>query len=128
MQLDLISTSTLGVLIETSFVSPLETEQVQKVNLNWTGFFIHTRTERYDIVSFHFLVHFSVPPQFLDLFWNGPLDFFRNRVNATPLRTIFWNGPKWNGMISYPCEQGFCFKNWALNKLCYFSYYILFPS
>ena len=39
--------------------------------------------------------------QFLDLFWNGPLDFFRTCVNATPLRTTFWNGT-----ISYPCEQG----------------------
>ena len=44
--------------------------------------------------------------QFLDLFWNGPIDFFRTRVNATRLRTTFWNGPKWNGTISYPCEQG----------------------
>ena len=45
--------------------------------------------------------------QFLDLFSNGPLDFFRTRVNATPLRTTFWNGPKWNGTISYPCEQAY---------------------
>ena len=44
--------------------------------------------------------------QFLDLFWNEPLDFFRIRVNATPLSTTFWNGPKWNGTISYSCEQG----------------------
>ena len=49
--------------------------------------------------------------QFLDLFWNGPIDFFRTRVNATPLRTTFWNGPKWNGTISYPCEQGLSFKH-----------------
>ena len=27
-------------------------------------------------------------------------------MNATPLCTTFWNGPKWNGTISYPCEQG----------------------
>ena len=44
--------------------------------------------------------------QFLDLFWNGPLDFFRTHVNANPLHTTFWNGPKWNGTISYPCQQG----------------------
>ena len=43
--------------------------------------------------------------QFLDLFWNGPLDFFSIRVNATPLRTTFQAGRERNGTISYPCEQ-----------------------
>ena len=63
-------------------------------------------TVRYDIVSFQFLVHFSVPPNFWTCFGTDRLIFFRTRVNATPLRTTFWNGPKWNGTISYPCEQG----------------------
>ena len=67
---------------------------------------VHTRTERYDIVSFQFLVHFSVPPNFWTCFGTDRLIFFRTRVNATHLRTTFWNGPKWNGTISYPCEQG----------------------
>ena len=51
--------------------------------------------ERYRIV----LISGSLfcAPQFLDLFWNRQLDFSRTRVNATPLRTTFWNGPKWNG-------------------------------
>ena len=106
MQLGPISTSTLDVVIETSLVSPVETKQVRKVDLNWTCFSVHTRTERYDIVSFQFLVHFSVPPNFWTCFGTDCLIFFRTRVNAAPLCTTFWNGPKWNGTISYPCEQG----------------------
>ena len=27
-------------------------------------------------------------------------------MNATPFCTTFWNRLKWNGTISYPCEQG----------------------
>ena len=56
--------------------------------------------------------------QFLDLFWNGPLDFFLTRVNTTPLPTTFWNGLKWNGTISYPCEQGLNPFQSLANKNC----------
>ena len=33
------------------------------------------------------------------------LIFFRTHANATPLCTTIWNRPKWNGTISYLCEQ-----------------------
>ena len=119
MQSGPISTSALDVVIVTSLVSPVETRQVRKVDLNWTYFFcshenrtvryrtasFHTRTERYDIVSFQFLIHFPVSPNFWTCFGADRLSF-RTRVNATPLCTTFWNGPKWNGTISYLCEQG----------------------
>ena len=55
------------------------------------------RTVRYRIVPISGSLFRTA--QFLDLFWNGPLDFFCTRVNATPLCTTFWNGPKWNGTI-----------------------------
>ena len=44
---------------------------------------VHTRKERYDIVPFEFLVHFSVPPNFRTCFGTDRLIFFRTRVNAT---------------------------------------------
>ena len=75
MQLGLISTSTLDVVIETSLVTPVETKQVRKVDLNWKCFSVHTRTERYDIVSFQFLVQFSVPPNFWTCFGTDRLIF-----------------------------------------------------
>ena len=69
------------------------------MDLNWTCFSVHMRTERYDIVPFQydivpfqFLVHFSVPPNFWTCFGTVILIFFRTRVNATPLRTTFWAG------------------------------------
>ena len=88
--------------VETSLVPPVETKQVQKVDLNWTCISVHTRTERYDIISFQFLVHFS---NYWTCFGTDRLIFFHTLVNATPLHTTFWNGPKWNGTISCPCEQ-----------------------
>ena len=59
---------------------------------------VHTRTDRHDIVSF----------QFLDLFWNGPLDFFPYPCERNPYPYHFlertevelydivpvWTGPK----------------------------------
>ena len=47
-----------------------------EVDLNWACFSVHTRTERYDIVSFQFLVHFSVPPNFWTCFGTYRLIFF----------------------------------------------------
>ena len=125
-RLGLISTSTLDVVIETSLVSPAETKQVRKVDLNWTCRFLFTR-EQNGTILYRFCSHengtvrYRIVPisgsffrtaQFLDLFWNGPLYFFRTLVNATPLRTTFRNGPKWNGTISYLCEQGLILLNW----------------
>ena len=54
VQLGLISTSTLDVVIEISLVSPVETKQVRKVDLNWICFSVQTTTERYDIVRLLF--------------------------------------------------------------------------
>ena len=63
-------------------------------------------TSTLEVVIETSLVSLFCIAQFQDLFWNGLHDFFHTHVNATPLCTTFWNGPKWNGMISYPCEQG----------------------
>ena len=96
------------MVIETNLVSLVETKQVRKVDLNWTCFSVHTRTERYDIVLFQFLVHFSVPSNFWTCFGTLRLIFFHTRVNATPLRTTFWperndTVPVWTG----PKVKGF---------------------
>ena len=97
-----MSTSTSEVVIETSLVSPVDTKQVRKA-LRYRTASVRTRTEWHDIVSFQFLGHFSVSPSFWTCY--GTWFFFRTHVNATPLCTTFWNGPKWHG-ISYPGEQG----------------------
>ena len=75
LQLVLISTWTLDLVKETNFVSPVETKQVRQVDLNWTCFSVHTKTERHDIVSFQFLVRFSVPPNFWTCFGADHLIF-----------------------------------------------------
>ena len=130
MRSGLISTLTLDVVIETSLVSPIETKQVQKVDLNWTCFSVHTatewsnivpasvhtRTERYNIISFQFLVHFSILPNFWACFGTDCLIFFHTYVNAVPLRTTFWNRPKLNSMILCSCEQ-------SLNLTCSWLYF-----
>ena len=85
----IISASTLSeseVGIETSLVSLIETKQVQKVDLNWTCVSVHMGTKRYVCEPVRFLFLFCTT-QFLDVFWNGSLYFFRTRVNATPLWT-----------------------------------------
>ena len=106
MQLGLITTSTTDVVIETNLVSPEDTKEVRKAVRCRTAS-VHMRTERYDIVSFQFLVHFSVSPNFWTCFGTDRLIFFRTRVNASPFRATFWNGPKWNGKI--PCGQDLSF-------------------
>ena len=96
MQLGLIKASTSDVIIETSLVSPVDTKQARKA-VRYRTASVHTRTEWYDIVSFQFLAHFSVPPNFWTCFGTDCLIFFHTHVNATPHRATFWNGPKWNG-------------------------------
>ena len=106
------------MVIETSLVSPAESKQVRKVDLNWTCFSVHTRTEQYDILPLLFTRERNSTISYRSSFWftlsycpisgqfgTDRLIFFRTREDATPLRTTFWNGPKWNGTISYPCEQ-----------------------
>ena len=105
VQLDVISTSTSEVVIETSLVSPIDTKQVWKAVRYYTAS-VRKRTEWYDIVSFQFLGHFSASPSFWTCFETDCLIFFHTHVNTIPLCTTFWNGPKWNGTISYLCEQG----------------------
>ena len=61
MQFGLISTSTSDVVIETSLVSPVDTKQVRKA-VQYCAASLHTRTERYDIVSFQFLQFWFIFP------------------------------------------------------------------
>ena len=96
------------MVIETSSVSPVETKldlffcSHENRILRYRTASVHTRTEFYDIVPLLFTqerngtVRYRIVPisaslfrtaQFLDLFWNRLLDFFRTRVNPTPLRT-----------------------------------------
>ena len=63
VQLGLISTSTSEVVIETSLVSPVDTKQVWK-EVRYRTASVRTRTEWYNILSFQFLGHFSIPPSF----------------------------------------------------------------
>ena len=44
-----------------------------------------------------------IPPLLLLLFFPNQTSI---NTKITPLCTTFWNGPKWNGTISYLCEQG----------------------
>ena len=102
VQLCLISTSTSEVV---SLVSPVDTKRVRKV-VRYRTASVRTRTEWYDIVSFRFLGHVSISPSLWTCFGMDRLIFICTHVNTTPLCDTFWNGPKWNGAISYPCEQG----------------------
>ena len=43
---------------------PVETQQVRKVDLNWTCLFVHMGMEWYVCEPLRFLVHFSVPSEF----------------------------------------------------------------
>ena len=81
--LGLISTSTSNVVIETSLVSPVDTKQVRKA-VRYRTASVHTRKERYDIVSFQFLVHFSVPPNFWTCFGTDRLIFFPYLCERNP--------------------------------------------
>ena len=75
MQLGLTSTLTSEVVIETILVSPIDTQQVRKAVQHSTTS-VHTKMEWYDIVSFQFLGHFSVPPNFWTCFGMDCLIFF----------------------------------------------------
>ena len=89
LQLGLISTWTSDLVKETSLVSPVETKQVRQMDLNWTCFFCSHENGmvRYPIVPISGSLFRTA--QFLDLFWSGPLDFFRTRANTIPLRALF---------------------------------------
>ena len=77
-QLGLISIFTSNVVIETSLVSPVDTKKVRKA-VRYRTASVQTRAERYDIVSFQFLVHFSVQPNFLErTAWLFPYPCERN--------------------------------------------------
>ena len=83
VQLGLISTSTSEVVIETSLVSPVGTKQVCKL-LRYCTASVRTRTEWYDIVSFQFLGHFSIPPSFWACFGTDCLIFFLYPCERNP--------------------------------------------
>ena len=120
-----MSTSISEVVMETSLFRPVESKQVQKVDRTLhlcfcspaSPWFIRNRTVRYRTASVH-LVHTrtledrTVPYRIIPISGSPPFlycpisrhvlqritRFFRPSVNATPLRTIFWNGPngpKW---------------------------------
>ena len=74
MQLGLTSTLTSEVVIETNLVSPIDTQQVRKQHCTTS---VHTKMKWYDIVSFQFLGHFSIPPIFWTCFGMDRLIFFR---------------------------------------------------
>ena len=80
VQLGLISTSTSNVVIETNLVSPVDTKQVRKA-VRYRTASVHTRAERYDIVSFQFLVHFPCRP-----------------ISGPVLERTAW-------FFAYPCEH-----------------------
>ena len=83
--------------------------QIRKVDLNWTCFSVHTRTERYDTVPFQFLICFSLPPNFWTCFGNVRLIFpYPCERNPSPYHFLELNGAEQNGTISFPCERGLC--------------------
>ena len=91
----LISTSTSVVVIETSLMSPVDTKPgPESCTISYRFCSHENGTVRYRIVPISGSLFRTA--RFLDLFWNGPLNFFRTRVN---------DEPKWNCTISYPCEQ-----------------------
>ena len=80
---------------------------IRKLDLNWTCFSVHTRTERYDIIPFQFLVHFSVPPNYI----SGPVLERSSWCFSVPVWThplsipIF--GPDGNGTMSFPLNGAY---------------------
>ena len=129
MQLGPISTSALDVVIVTSLVSPVETRQVRKVDLNWTYFFcshenrtvryrtasFHTRTERYDIVSFQFLIHFPVPPNFWTCFGTDRLSFpYPRECNPSMHHFLEWTGVERYDIL--PVRTGPCLTSQPLKS------------
>ena len=76
VQLGRTSTLTSEAVIETNLVSPIGTQQVRKAEQHCTTS-VHTKMEWYDIVSFQFLGHFSVPPIFWSCFGMDRLIFSR---------------------------------------------------
>ena len=84
----------LGLIATASLVPSVEVRQVKKVDL----FFVHIRTERYDIVpllltrnrtvryiTFQFLLHFSVQPNFWTCGGTVRLIFFPYPCDRNPL-------------------------------------------
>ena len=101
----------LGLIATASLVPSVEVRQVKKVDL----FFVHIRTERYDIVpllltrnrtvryiTFQFLLHFSVQPNFWTCGGTVRLIFFRTLVIGTRSPYHFLER---NSMVSLTCEQ-----------------------
>ena len=106
VQLGLISTSTSEVVIETSLVSPVDTKQVRKA-VQYRTASVHTRT---DWMVWYHIFPISGPlfriAQFLDLFSNGPLEFFLYPCEHNPslyhfleLTEVEWYDivPVWTG-------------------------------
>ena len=100
-----------GLIATAILVSSTEVKQVKKVDL----FFVHIRTERYDTVpllltrnrtvryiTFHFLLHSSVPPNFWTCGGTVRLIFFRTLVKGTRSPYHFLER---NGTVSLTCEQ-----------------------
>ena len=125
MQLGLILGSNLNLDIgrdhRNQLRVPSRNQTGPKSGLKLTCFSVHMRTERYDIVLLlftrerngtissrsNFWFTFQYRPIFGPVLGTDRVNFFSVPVRTHySIRTTFWNGPKWNGTISYPCEQG----------------------
>ena len=92
---------------------PIETQQVWKVDLNWTCLFCsygngmeHLRTGSISGSLFCTI-------RILNLFWTGSLGLFLYPcANATSLLLAFWNGPERTSKKSHSwlCEGGLLYK------------------
>ena len=92
---------------------PVETQQVRKVDLNWTCLFcsygngmVRLRTGSISGSLFRTI-------RILNLFWIGSLCLFLYpSVKVTSLLPAFWNGPERTSKKSHswPCEGGLLYK------------------
>ena len=89
----------------------VETQQVRKVDLNWTCRFysygngmVRLRTCSISGSLFHTI-------RILNLFWTGSVGLF-SCVNANSLLPAFWNGPEHTSKKSHswPCEGDLLYK------------------
>ena len=95
----------------------VETQQVRKVDLNWTCLFCSYGNGMVRLRTGSLFRTIRI----LNLFWTGSLGLFLYpSVNATSLLPAFLNGPECTSIksLSWPCEGAYCIKfaSGQLNK------------
>ena len=99
----------------------VETQQTQKVDLNWTCLFCSYGNGMVRLRTGPIFGSLFRTIRILNLFWTGSLGLFLYPcLNTISLLTAFWNGPERTSIKSHswPCEGAYCikFQSGQLNK------------